>query len=196
MDIEKEITVLVKTSYENLKKELVRNNFVLKEEYTVNDIYLINKNLALNEMDSLDVLKKCVLIRDVVNIEKVLLYKYKKYADDGSIIEQGKIKCPIFDVAKAQSFMEAIGYKKIFNINDNCKVYVNSKTELVVQIVNDKYVFIEMEDKPEYLDKEYDDINSMKDELLSYNLSIDKNNFYVKKAQMILNEVLNNNMSS
>ena len=143
-------------------------------------------------MDSLDVLKKCVLIRDVVNIEKVLLYKYKKYADDGSIIEQGKIKCPIFDVAKAQSFMEAIGYKKIFNIND----YVNSETELVVQIVNDKYVFIEMEDKPEYLDKVYDDINSMKDELLSYNLSIDKNNFYVKKAQMILNEVLNNNMSS
>ena len=30
-------------------------------------------------MKSLDILKKCVLVRDIVGILKQLLYKYKKY---------------------------------------------------------------------------------------------------------------------
>ena len=120
MKMEKEITVSVTTDYETLEKELNEYNFTKKEEYMVNDIYLINDDLDLFKMKKLDILKKCILIREVENIEKELLYKYKKYDLNGNILEQGKVKCPIIDIDKAIDFMNAINYKELFKINDKC----------------------------------------------------------------------------
>lgn len=190
MQMETEISVLVKTDYETLQKELKENNFLLKEEYVVNDIYMIDENVNISNMSYLDILKKCILVRDIVGFEKVLLYKYKKYAENGDILEQGKVGCPITDVDKAVKFMEAIHYKRLFDISDKCIVYANDKSELVVQLVNDKYIFIEMESTGDYIDREYKDVEEMKSDLLSYNLSIDESNFFVKKAEITLKEIL------
>lgn len=191
MKKEKEITVRVNVSYEKLKEELKQNNFVKKEEYIVNDSYLINSLINITDMKSLDILKKCVLVRDIVGISKQLLYKYKKYDSNVDIIEQGKIKCPVTDINKAMEFMNAIGYEKLFDIHDKCIVFANDKTELVVQLVNDKYIFIEMESEPQYINRKYENVDELKDDICSYNLSIDKSNFFVKKAELILNETLN-----
>ncbi len=190
MQMETEITVLVKTDYETLKKELKTYGFQEKEKYTVNDVYLIDGTIDILKMKSLDILKNCVLVRDIVGIEKDLLYKYKKFDTNGDIIEQGKVECPIIDVGKAIQFMKMIKYKKLFNIVDNCVVFANDTTELVVQLVNSKYIFIEMESKCEYIKKEYKNVNDLKNELCRYNLSIDSSNFFVKKAEIILNEIL------
>ena len=191
MKKEIEITVRVNVSYEKLEEELKQNNFIKKEEYIVNDSYLINSSINITDMKSLDILKKCVLVRDIVGILKQLLYKYKKYDSNGDIIEQGKIKCPVTDINKAMEFMNAIGYEKLFDIHDKCIVFANDKTELVVQLVNDKYIFIEMESEPQYINKKYENVEELKDDICSYNLSIDKSNFFVKKAELILNETLN-----
>lgn len=191
MKKEIEITVRVNVSYEKLEEELKQNNFIKKEEYIVNDSYLINSLINITDMKSLDILKKCVLVRDIVGILKQLLYKYKKYDNNGNIIEQGKIKCPVTDINKAMEFMNAIGYEKLFNIYDKCIVFANDKTELVVQLVNDKYIFIEMESEPQYINRKYENEDELKDDICSYNLSIDKSNFFVKKAELILNETLN-----
>lgn len=191
MKKEIEITVRVNVSYEKLKEELKQNNFIKKEEYIVNDSYLINSLINITDMKSLDILKKCVLVRDIVGILKQLLYKYKKYDSNGDIIEQGKIKCPVTDINKAMEFMNAIGYEKLFDIYDKCIVFANDKTELVVQLVNDKYIFIEMESEPQYINRKYENVDELKDDICSYNLSIDKSNFFVKKAELILNETLN-----
>lgn len=191
MKKEIEITVRVNVSYEKLKDELKQNNFIKKEEYIVNDSYLINSLINITDMKSLDILKKCVLVRDIVGILKQLLYKYKKYDNNGNIIEQGKIKCPVTDINKAMEFMNAIGYEKLFDIHDKCIVFANDKTELVVQLVNDKYIFIEMESEPQYINRKYENVDELKDDICSYNLSIDKSNFFVKKAELILNETLN-----
>lgn len=191
MKKEIEITVRVNVSYEKLEEELKQNNFIKKEEYIVNDSYLINSLINITDMKSLDILKKCVLVRNIVGILKQLLYKYKKYDSNGDIIEQGKIKCPVTDINKAMEFMNAIGYEKLFNIYDKCIVFANDKTELVVQLVNDKYIFIEMESEPQYINKKYENVEELKDDICSYNLSIDKSNFFVKKAELILNETLN-----
>lgn len=190
MQMETEISVLVKTDYETLQKELKENNFLLKEEYVVNDIYMIDENVNISNMSYLDILKKCILVRDIVGFEKVLLYKYKKYAENGDILEQGKVRCPITDVDKAVKFMETIHYKRLFDISDKCIVYANDKSELVVQLVNDKYIFIEMESTGDYIDREYRNVEEMKSDLLSYNLSIDESNFFVKKAEIMLKEIL------
>ena len=72
MQMETEISVLVKTDYEKLQKELKENNFLLKEEYVVNDIYMIDENVNISNMSYLDILKKCILVRDIVGFEKVL----------------------------------------------------------------------------------------------------------------------------
>ena len=50
MKKEKEITVIVNVSYEKLKEELKQNNFVKKEEYIVNDSYLINSLINITDM--------------------------------------------------------------------------------------------------------------------------------------------------
>jgi hypothetical protein len=47
-----------------------------------------------------------------------------------------------------------------------------------------------MESKCEYIKKEYKNVNDLKNELCRYNLSIDSSNFFVKKAEIILNEIL------
>ena len=193
MQFETEITVLVTADLETLTKELEYYNFTEKETYIVKDIYLIDKTIDISNMDNLNILKKCVLVREVVGIEKELLYKYKKYDDNGDILEQGKVKCPIIDVSKAIEFMKAINYKELLNIYNKCIVFANGKSELVVQLVNNKYIFIEMESKCEYINRQYNTIDEMKDDLCSYDLSIDKSSFFVKKAEILLRELLNNN---
>ena len=50
MQMETEISVLVKADYETLQKELKENNFLLKEEYVVNDIYMIDENFDISNM--------------------------------------------------------------------------------------------------------------------------------------------------
>jgi len=78
----------------------------------------------------------------------------------------------------------------LFNINDKCIVYANNKTELIVQLVNDEYIFIEMEDECEYINKKYNSVEELKSDLKGYNLPVDYSNFFVKKAEIMLEKVL------
>lgn len=188
MEIDNEITVLVKTDYDALQKELYEKDFKIEEEYLVNDVYMLDERVDISNMSYLDILKNCILVRDIVGFEKQLLYKYKKYNNNGDILEKGKVKCPIEDINKAIKFMEAILYKKIFTISDNCIVYKNNKNKLAIELVNDKYICIEMESN----ENDNKNIDELKQDLLSYNLPIDETNFFVKKAQIELKEVLEN----
>ena len=80
MDFENEITVEVDTDLDSLIKILEGRGFELKEEYDLNDIYLINKNDK--QGNYLEMLSKCVLIRDILEDSgetKMLTYKYKEY---------------------------------------------------------------------------------------------------------------------
>ena len=188
MVMETEITVLVKSDYEVLKRELEKNEFQIKEKYELKDIYMIDKDIDLSKLSKLEILKKCILVRDIVNIKKELLYKYKKYDVNGDILEQGKVECPVIDIEKAIGFMESINYKKLFNIYDRCIVYANKETELVVQLVNDKYIFIEMEAECEHIKRKYNSVEELKNDINRYNLPIDNSNYFVKKAELILSE--------
>lgn len=188
MVMETEITVLVKSDYEVLKRELEKNEFQIKEKYELKDVYMIDKDIDLSKLSKLEILKKCILVRDIVNIKKELLYKYKKYDVNGDILEQRKVECPVIDIEKAIGFMESINYKKLFNIYDRCIVYANKETELVVQLVNDKYIFIEMESECEHIKRKYNSVEELKNDINRYNLPIDNSNYFVKKAELILSE--------
>ena len=190
MQKEREITVLVKSDYKTLKKELENNNFKIVEEFQLNDIYMINKSIDLSTLSSLEVLWKCILIRDLIGTKKALIYKYKNYTTNWDIIEEWKIECPITDISKAKEFMQSINYKTLFEIHDKCFVFANEKSELVVQLVNDEFIFIEMESECKHINRKYDSIDELKKDLNSYNLPIDNITYFAKKADIILKETL------
>lgn len=187
---QKEITVQVECDYEELHKELIKNRFKIKQEYQVNDNYMVDNSININSLTKLEVLKKCVLIRNIVGIKKVLLYKYKKFENNGDIIEQSNIECPIEDTEKAENFMKFINYRHLFKISDKCIVYNNGKTELVVQLVNNKYIFIEMESEAKFINKKYHTISEMITDIEQYNLPYSKDSYFVKKAEIVLKDTI------
>lgn len=190
MIYEKEITVEVDCGIKELEDILKLNNFDKKEEYDLIDCYMIKKGYDSN-LDGLEILKQCILIRDVIEENKetrLITYKYKKYDDNGDILVQGKVNCKIESIDEAQQLFEAIGYFKLLEIRDHITVYVNDDTELSVQEVNNKHVYIEIEDKCNYINKSYSNIEEMKYDISKYNIPVKDNNYFVKKALIELNE--------
>ena len=185
MNYESEITVLVKCDYETLKNILFKYGFTVKKYYNVDDYYMIDNNIDLNDYSNLELLTKCVIIRDF-NEGKELLYKYKRFNPKGEIIEQSKIECPIMDINRSIRFMESINYTQLFKLKDICITFANKETELIVQLVNDRFVFIEMETQCRYINKTYKNDVEMINDINRYHLPIDTSDYYVKKAEFWL----------
>ena len=191
MNFENEITVLVNSELNDIKEHLSDLGFKVMEEYCVNDIYMINKCYVDNE-HSLELLKKCVLIRDIIDesgSRKFLTYKYKEYNDKEEIIKQGKINVKVDSIDNSRKLLEALNFEKLISINDNLTVYSNGVDEIVLQCVNNKHIYIEIEDKCNYIDKKYNSIEEMIDVIKKYNIPIKDDNYFVKKAYIELSEV-------
>ena len=191
MNFENEITVLVNSELNDIKEHLSDLGFKVMEEYCVNDIYMINKCYVDNE-HSLELLKKCVLIRDIIDesgSKKFLTYKYKEYNDKEEIIKQGKINVKVDSIDNSRRLLEALNFEKLISINDNLTVYSNGVDEIVLQCVNNKHIYIEIEDKCNYIDKKYNSIEEMIDVIKKYNIPIKDDNYFVKKAYIELSEV-------
>ncbi len=192
MVYENEVTVEVNISLEELVKLIEKNNFKLKEVYDLNDIYLIDSK---NKSDNyLDMLGKCVLIRHIIEENKdtkMLTYKYKEYNDKQEITKQGKVKVNVDDIDKSKELFERLGFETLIKINDHLLVYANDEDEFVIQCVNDKHIYIEIEDECNYIDKKYNSIDEMKNVFNKYNIPIINNNYFVKKALIELEEINN-----
>ena len=192
MNYESEITVEVCVDLSSLIKILEENDFELKEVYDLNDIYLINKNDK--EDDYLSMLNKCVLIRNIIEEDKetkLLTYKYKEYNENKEITRQGKVKVKIDDISNSKLLFEKLGFQELIRINDHMLVYATDKDELVIQNVNNKHIYIEIEDKCNYADRIYNSIDEMKKVITDNNISIKNNDFFVKKAEIELQETYN-----
>ncbi len=185
MKFEKEITVEIVGSLQSLEELLVKNNFAIKEIYDLNDIYLINKNKKVTN-NVLELLKDCVLIRHVIEKDKetkILTYKYKEYNDKKEIIKNGKVDCLIESISDAQELFKYLNFEEIIRIYNHSIVYSNGEVELVIQLVNDKHIYLEMEAT------EDKDFNEMKQIIKKYNIPIKGDNYFVKKAEI---EILEN----
>ena len=190
MEFEDEITIEVDTSLEELIKILESNGFELKEEYDLNDIYMINKNDR--QEDFLKMLNRCVLIRHIIEENgdtKMLTYKYKEYNENKEITKQGKIKCKIESIENAKALFEKLDFETLIEIKDHMLVYATDSDELVVQNVNGKHIYIEIEDKCNYANRVYESIDEMKDVISKYKIPMKGNNYFAKKAEIELQEV-------
>lgn len=190
MDFEKEITVEVDCTLEELIRIIENKGFKLKETYDLKDIYLINKNEKRS--DYLTMLSNCVLIRDIIEENKetkMLTYKYKKYNDKKEIIKQGKVNVKIDDIENSKLLFENLGFEELIRINDHMLVYATDKDEFVIQSVNNKHIYIEIEDKCNYANRFYNSVDEMKSVIINNNIPIKNNNFFVKKAEIELQEI-------
>ena len=189
MEFEKEITIEINTDLATLIQILENNGFTLKETYDLNDIYMIHQNEKEN--DYLSMLSKCVLIRHIIEKDhekKMLTYKYKEYNEKKEIIRQGKVNCEIDDVEKAKLLLEHLNFEELISIKDHLLVYATDQDELVIQNVNGKHIYIEIEEHCNYANKTYQTIEEMKDVIKKYAIPIKENNFFVKKAEIELQE--------
>jgi len=194
MNYEQEITVEVNTSYEDLHKILEKNNFKILEEYDLIDYYMIRKDYPLTQ-NHLETLKHCVLIRQIIEENKntsMLTYKYKEYNSLGEITKQGKVNCDVESTEKAKKLFEMLDYYKLIEIKDHIIVYENQTTELCVQLVNNKHIYIEIEEKFNHINKQYNNIEEMKEVINKYKIPIKNNDYFVKKAEIELKECLIN----
>ena len=188
MQFEKEITVQILDDYNTLHSSLLKEGFKIVDEYILKDIYMLKKEVDINSAPILDLLNEGILIRDVVDITKLIVYKYKEFNETGEITKQSKTKCKIYDIDEAVNLFNIVGYKELIQINDKCISYSNDEVELVVQLVNDKYIFIEMEEKSEFTNQDFKTEKEMIKALENININYDKTNYYVKKAELVFQD--------
>ena len=190
MKYENEITVETVCSIQELNNLLEKLEFKVMEEYDVFDIYMLDKNYN-NTENKLELLKHCILIRDIVGKDeetKKITYKYKEYNEKEEIVKQGKSDCEILDIEEAKNLFEALNYEELIRINDHIIVYSNNIDELAVQVVNNKHIYIEIEEKCNYINKKYNSLGEMINVVSKYKIPIKEENYFVKKAEIELEE--------
>ena len=188
MKYENEVTVIVTETKEELVYKLHNNEFKLKEEYCVNDIYFSKDNKNINNDEFI---KDCILIREIITKEKIIkkiTHKYKEIDSNGNISKNGKSDCDINNIEDAIELLKSLGFKEIIRLNDKLSVYSNKEDELVIQEVNDKYLYIEIEENCEYINKKYKNIEEMKNVFSKYNIRITDNEYFAKKLLIALND--------
>lgn len=187
---ENEITVRVTCSKEELLKCLKNNEFKEGRVFSLDDYYFIPNNLDIDNMTTREIISKAVIIRYIVNegtIRQVITFKIKNIADNGDIINQQAINCDVYKIEEAKSLFKALGYYQIMNIKENDIIYFKDGFELAIKYIKNGDILIEVETEP---NTEWDTIEKIKNIILKINLPIEKNRYFVKKAEIELNKIL------
>jgi len=188
-----EITVKVTSSKKELISILESKNFTSGRTFSLNDYYFIPNNLDINNTSTREILAKAIIVRDIFeNNEyiKKITYKIKNFDDNGNILNQKSINCNITNIEEAKDLLTAIGYKEIMNIKENNVVYSKNKLELAVKEVINGDILIEVETEP---NTEFDTIDKLKLTVSNLEIPILPNEFFIKKAEIELNKILNRN---
>lgn len=185
---ENEITVRVICSDEELKRILKEKGFKQGKRFSLDDYYLIPKNLEIEKLTTRGILTKAVIVRDYINEGKrtqLLLFKKKDINETGDIISQKSFGCNICDCKEAIKFFEEIGYYEIMNIKENSIVYSKGKLEMAVKFIENSNTLIEIE-----TDENFRTIEELKWLVEEINLPIEKDKYFVKKAEETLDKIL------
>lgn len=188
----KEIEICLKSnvSFEELKNIMFDVGFRVQEDFQMNDIYMINKDVDIS-LDNKDVIfKDNVLIRETVGKKILFVNKIKELDSNGVVIGQHSFKCPITDLLSGYKFLCSIGYKKVFELKDHNLLVTNGVNEIYIQDVEGLGTYIEMEQKNLLLEKTNGDtIEELVNVIKKYNLPLDYSDISVKKALEMLKKL-------
>ncbi len=189
---ENEITVRVKYSLPELADFLMDRGYSFTDEFSMTDYYYIRKDLETSGLSVREVIKNCVLVRDIINQfkdqhDKKLTFKEKTFAENGDIIAQTIHNCEIVNVDSARDFLEVIGYYQLMEINEHDQVYEKNGFGVAIKDVkgSDTLMEIELSDDPLY-----DTIEKLKTALYQSEIPFYDDDFFVKKAEIAYNKIL------
>lgn len=187
---EKEICLKSNVPFEELKSTMFNIGFKVQEDFQMNDIYMINKNIDIS-LDNKDVIfKDNVLVRETVGKRILLVNKIKELDDNGVVIGERSVKCPINDSISGYNFLCSIGYKKAFELKDHNLLLTNGVNEIYIQDVEGLGTYVEMEQKNLLLENTNGDtIDELVDSIKKYDLPLDYSNISVKKAVEMLKNI-------
>lgn len=187
-----EITVKIKCELNEFYKIIEEKGFKIVDEFSMDDTYFIPETLKLEEINSREILKKSVLVRDIKgkisNREnKMITFKIKNFDKSGNILNQEAINCEILDIEDAKKLLKSIGFKEIMNIKENDKVYEKEGFKLAIKDIKDGENLIEIETE------ENDNINTIEkliQKVSEIEIPIYTDNYFVKKAEVELDKIM------
>ena len=185
---ENEITIRILCSKEELIKHLEEKGLKKGRKFRLNDHYLIPKKLKIEELTVREILSKAVIVRNIENDGKIvnkITFKNKNINEKGEIVSQTATSCEVIDYTEGIRLFEELGYYEIMNIIEDDIIYYNDKIELAIKDIYNGDLLIETETN-ENIKK----IEELKEIIESLEISFEKENYFVKKAEERLGKVL------
>ena len=186
-----EITVKVICSKEKIIDILKQKGFNSGRTFTLDDYYFVPNELDIHNLPTREIVSKCIIIRNIFDdnlYKKKITYKIKKFDNNGDILCQKSINCDIYDIEQAKLLLEAIGYHQIMNIKEDNVIYFKDNLELSIKDIKNGDILIEIETEP---NSDFDTIDKLKSIIINLEIPIETNKFFVKKAEIELNKILN-----
>lgn len=188
-----EITVRLKCNIKEMCNLLENKNFIVTDEYCLNDTYFIPKELDLENITHREIISKAIILREITetmsNQQIVkLVFKTKQIDINGDILSQKKYECEILNVKDGETFINSIGYKKLMTIKEYDKSYERDDFKITIKDVENGEKLIEIETVED--NKELDTIEKIKYKVKQLELPIDTNDYFVKKAEIVLKNIL------
>lgn len=187
-----EITVKIKVKLDKFYKLVEEKGFKVVNKFSMDDTYFIPKTLKLETMSTREILSKAVLIRDIKSgisdrITKKITFKIKNFDECGNILSQESINCDILNIEDAKKLLREIGYKEIMNIKEDDVVYEKDGFELAIKDINngDKLIEVETEEN-----NDFDTVEKLIKKVNELEIPIYTDNYFVKKAEIELDKVL------
>ncbi len=185
---ENEITIKITCSNEQLIKHLTDKGFCEGRKFTLDDYYLIPKDLKLDDLTTRDILSKALIIRYIVDDGKIIqkiTFKKKDINGNGEILSQKAINCDVLDYKAGINLFNELGYYQIMNIKESDIIYYKDKLELAIKFIENSNTLIEIE-----TDDNFKTIVELKQLVTELEIPIEKGNYFVKKAEDELNKIL------
>lgn len=188
-----EITVRLKCNIKEMCNLLENKNFIVTDEYCLNDTYFIPKELDLENITHREIISKAIILREITetmsNQQIVkLVFKTKQIDINGDILSQKKYECEILNVKDGETFINSIGYKKLMTIKEYDKSYERDDFKITIKDIENGEKLIEIETVED--NKELDTIEKIKDKVNQLELPLDTNDYFVKKAEIALKNIL------
>ena len=185
-----EVTIKVIDTKKNFIKLLISKGFKEGRKFSLDDYYFIPNNIDINKLSTREILSKAIIIRNIASEDKIvkkITFKRKNIDEKGNILNQDSINCDIEDAEDAKKLFNAIGYSEIINIKENDVIFDKKGFELALKSIENGDFLIEIETEE---NTEWDTIEKIIKIVDELDLPIEKNNYFVKKAENALNKKL------
>ena len=185
---ENEITIKVTCSNDELIKHLTNKGFNEGRKFTLDDYYLIPKDMYIEKLTTREILAKAVIIRYIVDDGKIIqkiTFKKKNINEKGEILSQKATNCDILDFRAGINLFSELGYYEIMNIKESDVIYYKDNIDLALKFIENSNTLIEIE-----TNDNFDTIDKLKRLVNEIEIPIEKDTYFVKKAEDELNKIL------